>query len=212
MDYSKEYSEKLVSADEAVKCVKSGDWVDYGLCLSVPVALDAALAKRKEELSDIKIRSAIVSTPMKVMEADPNSETFTYMDWHWTGYIRKMVKQGVRVYFIPLIYRNMPLHYRKDLSVNVAMLAVSPMDEQGYFSFSLANSAAKAICETADIVILEANKNLPKVYGVKDDCIHISEVDYVVETDSALPVTPPAGEPSEIDKKIAQYVVDEIHG
>ena len=32
MDYSQEYKQKLVSADEAVKLIKSGDWVDYGWC------------------------------------------------------------------------------------------------------------------------------------------------------------------------------------
>ena len=30
MDFSEEYRQKLVSADEAVKVIKSGDWVDYG--------------------------------------------------------------------------------------------------------------------------------------------------------------------------------------
>jgi len=210
MDYSKEYKEKLVSPDEAVKCVKSGDEVDYGLCLSTPVELDAALAKRKDELSDIKIRSAIVPYPRKVMEADPNSEVFTFMDWHFTGYIRQMIKKGTQVFFIPLLYRNMPLHYRRDIHVNVAMLAVAPMDDQGYFNFSLANSASKAICESADIVILEVNKNLPRVLGVKDESIHISEVDHIVESDSPLAIQPPAGEPSEVDKKVAAYVLDEI--
>lgn len=30
MDFREEYKQKLVSADEAVKLIKSGDWVDYG--------------------------------------------------------------------------------------------------------------------------------------------------------------------------------------
>ena len=30
MSFLEEYKQKLVSADEAVKIVKSGDWVDYG--------------------------------------------------------------------------------------------------------------------------------------------------------------------------------------
>lgn len=62
MDFVKEYQQKLRTPDEAVKCVKSGDWVDYSLCVTIPVALDEALAKRKDELSDIKIRSGITST------------------------------------------------------------------------------------------------------------------------------------------------------
>ena len=42
MDFQKEYQQKLVSADEAVKIIKSGDWVDYGWTTGTPVALDAA--------------------------------------------------------------------------------------------------------------------------------------------------------------------------
>ena len=32
MDYAALYQKKLTSAAEAVKVVKSGDWVDYGWC------------------------------------------------------------------------------------------------------------------------------------------------------------------------------------
>ena len=77
MDFAKEYQQKLVSADEAVKCVKSGDWVDYSLCCGVPIALDEALAKRKDELEDIKIRSGNTSTPRKVLEVDKADDNFT---------------------------------------------------------------------------------------------------------------------------------------
>ena len=44
MDYTALYQQKLTTADEAVKVVKSGDWVDYGWCTGTPVALDKALA------------------------------------------------------------------------------------------------------------------------------------------------------------------------
>ena len=50
MDYAALYQQKLTTADEAVKVVKSGDWVDYGWCVGTPDALDRALAKRLPEL------------------------------------------------------------------------------------------------------------------------------------------------------------------
>ena len=52
MDFREEYKQKLVSADEAVKLIKSGDWVDYGWCTNTVDALDQALAKRTDELTD----------------------------------------------------------------------------------------------------------------------------------------------------------------
>lgn len=56
MDFREEYKQKLVSADEAVKLIKSGDWVDYGWCTNTVDALDQALAKRTDELTDVKLR------------------------------------------------------------------------------------------------------------------------------------------------------------
>ena len=48
MDLLSEYRAKLRTADEAVKIVKNGDWVDYGSNNSYPAALDAALARRRD--------------------------------------------------------------------------------------------------------------------------------------------------------------------
>ena len=37
-----EYKAKLCTAEEAVKLVKDGDWVDYSQTCSFPAALDAS--------------------------------------------------------------------------------------------------------------------------------------------------------------------------
>ena len=50
------YKSKLRTADEAVKVIKSGDWVDYGFCATQPRVLDEALARRAPELEDVKVR------------------------------------------------------------------------------------------------------------------------------------------------------------
>ena len=56
MSYIKEYASKLTTAQEAVKVVKTGDWIDYGWCTGHPIELDKALAARMDELEDLKIR------------------------------------------------------------------------------------------------------------------------------------------------------------
>ena len=85
MQVFEEYQRKLVSAEEAVKLVKDGDWVDYSQTCSFPEALDEALAARKGELQDIKVRNAIAMKPIQVVEQDPAHETFTYNAWHMSG-------------------------------------------------------------------------------------------------------------------------------
>ena len=78
MDYSQEYKQKLVSADEAVKVVQSGDWVDYGWCNATANALDKALAKRTDELKDVKLRGGILLKPLAVFEREDAGEHFTW--------------------------------------------------------------------------------------------------------------------------------------
>ena len=54
MNYQNEYQSKLRTPGDAVKVIKSGDWVDYTVTLGFPTLLDAALAKRRDELTDVK--------------------------------------------------------------------------------------------------------------------------------------------------------------
>ena len=61
------------------------------------------------------------------------------------------------------------------------MVSVSPMDKHGFFNFSVNTGVAGPICRKADIVIVEVNEHLPRIHGGNDECIHISEVDYIVE-------------------------------
>jgi acyl-CoA hydrolase len=108
MSYAEEYKRKLTTPEEAVKVVKSGDWIDYGFGHTKPVALDKALAARKNELKNINIRHCLSLTPNACVESDPEGEVFTYQDWHFTGYARKLHDRG-RCYYHPMIFRNQPL-------------------------------------------------------------------------------------------------------
>ena len=209
MDFMSEYRAKLRTPEEAVQAVKSGDWVDYTSNVCFPTLLDAALAKRKEELTDVKIRGNLLFGPIRIVECDPDREHFIYNSWHCSGYERKLCDRGLCNY-IPMIFRNVTAYYRHFLTVNVAMMCVTPMDKHGYFNLSCAAGIARGILETADIVILEVNENLPRIFGGFDESIHISEVDYVVEgPHEPLPQFPIA-KPTEEDVKIADLIVPHI--
>jgi butyryl-CoA:acetate CoA-transferase len=210
MNYSDEYKQKLQSPEQAVKVVKPGDWVDYGFGVCQPIALDQALAKRVGELFDVKIRGILRMEPLAIISADPTGQVFTYNSWHFSGYERKLSDQGL-CFYDPMVYRNLPCYYRSGIQNDVAMLSVAPMDSHGYFNFSLANSASKACVENAGIVIVEVNHNLPRALGGKEECVHISDVDIIVEGQNTPLITLPPCEASETDKLIAGLVVEEIH-
>lgn len=209
MNHAREYRQKLATPEQAVKIIKSGDWVDYGFCQTVCAALDKALAARKDELTDVKIRGGLALRPLEILRADPERNVFTYSSWHFSGYERQMHDAGLCSY-IPMIYRNKPHFYRRFLDVDVAMLQVAPMDEHGYFNFSASNSASRAIVDKAKVVIVEVNDKLPKALGGREECVHISEVNYVVEVNHPDLIELPAAAPNEVDKTIAKMIVETI--
>lgn len=209
MNYSSEYRSKLRTADEAVKVVKSGDWVDYTSNLGFPPELDAALAKRKDELHGVRVQGNLLFGPLQIAECDPELDHFIYNTWHCSGYERKLCDKG-RAFFTPMIFRNLAWYYKNFLHVNVAMVTVSSMDKHGYFSFGSTCGLAKGITDCADIVIVEVNENTPRIHGGQDTAIHISEIDYIVEgCNSPLPEMPCA-KPGIEDMQIASYILPHI--
>ena len=209
MGVYEEYRAKLRTPEEAVKAVKSGDWVDYSTNLCFPPLLDAALARRRDELRDVKIRGNLCFGPVQVAECDPSREHFVYNTWHCSAYERKLVDRGL-CNFIPMIFRNLAFYYRECIPVNVAMMCVTPMDKHGYFNFSCGTGVAKGILSQADIVILEVNEHLPRIFGGFDESIHISDVDFVVEGEhDPLPEFPVAPATAE-DEAIARLIVPHI--
>lgn len=209
MNFYGEYREKLRSAQEAVQVVKSGDWIDYTSCLGKPVLLDRALAERRDELEDVKIRGNLMAGPLAVVECDPTQEHFIYHSWHCSSYERRLCDKGL-CYYIPMVFHNNAAYYEYFLHVNVVMVSVSPMDRHGYFNFSVNTGVAAPIVRAADIVIVEVNEHLPTVHGGYDECIHISEVDYVVEGEHELFADNVAPEPTETDRRIAKHLIPYI--
>jgi acyl-CoA hydrolase len=102
----------LISAAEAAALVKSGDWVDYGVTLCQPDVFDKALAARKAELKDVKIRSCISVKPRAVLEADPEGESFLWFSWHFSGYDRQKHDCGIS-HYIPVNLGEVPDYYRR---------------------------------------------------------------------------------------------------
>jgi butyryl-CoA:acetate CoA-transferase len=208
MNYVGDYNNKLVTPEEAVKVVKSGDWVDYGSFACQANVLDKALALRKDELWDVKVRSVTRMGIPEIVKADPTAQHFAYNNWHFSGADRKLHDQGA-CWYIPMLYHELPRLYREFNEVDVAMIPVTSMDEHGYFNFGPEVSASMAICEKAKKIILEVNPNIPRCLGGKEEGIHISQVDYIVEANWPIPQLP-AASASEVDKQIAGIIMNEL--
>ena len=88
-----------ISAEAAARLVDSGNWLDYGIALCQPDVFDKALAARKQELTNVKIRSCLSMRPRAVLEADPDGRHFHWFSWHFSGYDRKKPTKGSATIF-----------------------------------------------------------------------------------------------------------------
>jgi butyryl-CoA:acetate CoA-transferase len=206
-----EYKKKLVTAEKAVQVVQSGDWVEYGEFTGMVRSLDKALAKRKDELKNVNIRSTVTAYAPEVILADPTGEAFTWNSWHFSGADRRFADKGVPVYYIPIKYSEVPRYVRQEIpDLAVFMLQVGPMDKHGYFNFGPQNSFTKATCERAKTVIVEVNEKMPRCLGGYEESVHISEVDFIVEGENPPLTQLPSPPATVVDQKVAQYILEEM--
>ena len=193
------------------KAVQPGDWVDYGFGAGFPELLDRALAARRDELTDVKIRGGLVIRPrIEVVESDPEQKAFSYYSWHIGDYERKLQTRGL-CKFMPMMLRSLPEMYRHHIRVDVAFVPVSRPDADGYCGLGISNYAWRTIFENARTVIFEINERLPRLQGVNGSHrVHLSEADFIVEGEhEPLPIRT-YRDPSAVDIEIAKRVVEEI--
>ncbi|SPD72310.1 Acetyl-CoA hydrolase/transferase [uncultured Desulfobacterium sp.] len=210
MNFSEEYKNKLISAEEAAGLVKSGMWVDYGSILSFPSLVDEELAKRVSALEGVKIRSCLSLKDPEVLKADPDGNHFIYNEWHLSEHTRRHHDNGCCSY-IPYNLSEGAKLYRNNYaySPDIAFMGVTPMSRHGFFNFGSIEKN-KAICDAARTVVLEVNPSMPWLTGGFDECIHISQVDCIVENDKYKVYERSQGVSSSVDIAIAGLIADLI--
>ena len=202
-------SSETVSPEHAANLVKSGMWLDYGASHCQPDVFDKALAARKDELQNVKIRSCLSLRPRAVIEEDPEGKSFHMFSWHFSAYDRRKHDAG-RCNYVPLNLGEVPDYYRRFLDpVDIAILKTCPMDEGGYFNFGPTNMWQRAIVERAKVIVVEINREMPYVFG-KENGVHVSEVDCILEGDDQRCTELPTQDPDEIDRTVAGRIAEEV--
>ncbi len=206
-----QYRNKLRTAEQAVKIVKSGDWVYYSHFVMTPVVLDKALSGRVGEMTDVKVSLSCGMHPVQAAACDTQRQTFTYNSSFYSKNDRGLARQGA-AFFIPSNYHEQPWRLYNGFSPkpNVAMIKTTPMDANGFFNFGTSNSYVKAVTDMADSVIVEVNEGVPRCLGGHSENIHISRVDYIVEAEKTpmMPIARPSPSPEE--RKMAELIMEEI--
>jgi len=211
MSHQSEFQNKLITPEQAGNLVKSGDTVDlygYNACGEL---MDRELARRVNELRDVKVRCMQRVGVWKYLQADSECRSFISTPI-FVGPIERIMIKHENMNPHPALFYEYPLMYRKgDLRVDVGSRMVSPMDEEGYFHFGNCPAYGKGLVDGSKVFVAEINTNMHPVASAHPDCkIHISEVDYIVEGENPAFGELPDPIPTEIDEKIAGYIYSAI--
>lgn len=208
MDLMNTYRSRIVTAEEAVRKIKSGDRVFLTGNCSTPQTILAALVDYAPNLHNVEITQALTVGPADYVA--PEMEGHLRVNTMFvSANIRKAVQEG-RADFTPVLLSEFTLLFKKGyLPLDVALIHVSPPDNYGFCSFGTEVGLTKTPAESAKMIIAEVNQQMPRTLG--DSFIHISKIDYIVPVDYPLPEMAMSGEgPSEITETIAGYIAELI--
>lgn len=193
---------RTVSAEEAVKVIKSHDRVYVQAAAAAPQALMKAMAQRHEELRNMEVCHLHVEG--EAPYANPEfSDSFHVNSFFIGKNVRHTLKAGNGSY-TPVFLSELPKLFKRNIvDIDVALIHVSLPDKHGYCSLGVSVEATLAAIDNATIVIAQANKQMPRTHG--DGIIHHSEIDLFVEVDEPLPEVPP-GNVSPIEQMIGDNV------
>jgi acyl-CoA hydrolase len=203
-------SYKSISAEEAVKVIKSGDRVHLSSVAVTPHALIKPLVERarKGELSNVKIQHLHIED--KVEFADPEFEGIFVSEQFFVGAnLRKQTQAGYADYIPVFLGETQKLIREGYTKVDVALIMCSLPDKHGYVSLGTSVDATLAAVENANIVIAAVNPNVPRAWG--DAIIAMDMIDYFVEDNLPL-YSHPAADLTETDiiigKNVAELIED----
>jgi acyl-CoA hydrolase len=198
--------EKYITAEEAVKVVKSGDRVYLQAAAAAPTILANALTERASELRNVEI--CHLHTEGEARYANPELADSFHVNSFFIGpNVRHTLKAGNGSY-TPVFLSELPHLFRKNvLPLDVVFIHVSPPDKHGYCSLGVSVEATVAAIENAKIVIAQVNPQMPRTFG--DGILHVSELDYLVAVD--VPIYSHEVEPfTTVEDKIGSYVASLI--
>jgi 4-hydroxybutyrate CoA-transferase len=200
-DWRNLHRHKLVSAEQAVAHVKSGDRVVIGHACGEPPSLVEALVARAGELRDVEIVHMVAMGPAKYAQAGMEN-SFRHNALFVGGSTRKAVGEK-RADFTPCFFSEIPRLFRDNiLPVDIVLMQVTEPDEAGFCSCGVSADYTKPAAECARIVIAQMNRLLPRTNGAK---ISLEDITFIVEKEEDLiELKPPTI--GEVEKKIGEYV------
>jgi len=193
------YNERLTTAEEAVKRIKSGDRISVSHAVGEPSHIIDAMVANREAYRDVEI---VHMVPMgKAEYTHPGMEPYFRHNALFVGAKTRKTVQDGHGDFTPCYFSGVPNLWSNSLPLDVALINVSPPDAHGYCSLGVSVDYSKHAVEHAKTVIAQVNAHMPRTLG--DSFVHVSQMDCIVEFDQPLLVLNPP-EISDVEKAIGE--------
>ncbi|MCP4757367.1 MAG: hypothetical protein GY866_41430 [Proteobacteria bacterium] len=183
MDWQDDFKRKLVSPEEAVKVIKSGDFVVTPLPAQPPCIMEA-LAARASELKNVTVSVAATAVDPGWFAPEMADSFNIFVELFIGSMVRPHVDEK-RASYLPDLFsmRYKGMDEGRSESKNradfVFMTPVSPPDENGFCSFGATLWNKRSYAKRARCVIAEIDENAIRTYGT--NFIHVSEIDYFAQ-------------------------------
>ncbi len=201
------YPDKFCSTDDIFCKIRAGDRIFISTGCGEPQYLVKTLVEYVESNPKAFFDTEILHV-WTLGVAPYNDEklkhNFRQNSFFISHHTREAVNEGLADYTPIFLSEVAALFRRKQVSVDVALVQVSPPDEHGYCSLGISLDITRAAVENADLVIAQVNSEMPRVHG--DTFIHVSELDYMVPYDEALLEFGPPLPDRELLERIGHYV------
>ncbi len=195
---------RIVTPEEAVAGIRSGDQIFVQAAAATPTELLEALVARAPELQDVKIIHMHAEGPAPHL-APEMAGHFRHIALFIGPNARRAVNEG-RADFVPVFLSDIPdLFTRGTIPLDAALINVTPPDAHGFCSLGTSVDATLAAVRSARTVIAQVNSAVPRTLG--SSFVHQSEIDLAIEVQRP-PYLHDIGVPGDVERRIAAYVAD----
>ncbi len=199
--YEQMYRDKLVTMEEALSYIHTGDVIGTSQCANEPTALFDALPSLTGKLQ-CKMFAPMCFVPHAFLTDPAFCRDFDIDITFLMGPTRTAHDRGLLNYY-PGDLHNGAGRWLGTHGCTVFLTAATPMDAHGYLHIPLCLIHERTYLEAADRVIVQVNPNLPVTYG--DTELHIRDVTCVVEAATPVPMLA-RSTPSELEMEIGRHI------
>lgn len=197
-----------VTAEEAIKELKSGDKVFIHSAAATPEELVCAMVRRAPELRNVHIYHIHTEGDCSYASSEYR-DSFKVHSFFNGSNIRQATHNHIAASYVPIFLSDIPhLFYNKNVELDIALVQLTPPDKHGMCSLGPSADVSIAAINTAKKVIAQINPKLPRTFGEQ---VHYSKITKAIFHEAPLHQAPIAeNSPVElaIGKNIAEIIED----